>query len=97
VRDPEYYWWSQTELLRGLAHFVWNRERTDLESQFYLTFSSVKQKFIDTQYGGWFKTPNAKEQGKGQEWKVGYHVTMMLTELMRLQGMEFQSGSELLL
>ena len=97
IRDPEYYWWSQAELLRGLAHFVWHRERTELKAQFYISLSSVQQSFIDHQYGGWYRKPNATEEDKGQEWKVGYHVTMMLTELMRLQRVKFKSGSEVLL
>jgi cellobiose epimerase len=97
VRDPKYYWWSQTELLRGLAHFIWERDRKDLESQFERSLSFVRNNFIDQQFGGWFSTLDAKEKDKGANWKVGYHVAMMATELMRLKGIEFQSGTEILL
>ena len=97
TRDPQEYWWCQTELLRGLAHFSMHRNRTDLIAQFDKTFTGVKKHFIDPTYDGWFKKPDGAELDKGEQWKDGYHVTMMLTELMRLDGMKFLSGTEVLL
>ena len=97
IRDPEQYWWCQTELLRGLAHFSMHRNRADLTPQFNKTLGEVRKHFIDPVNGGWFKTPDSAELDKGEQWKVGYHVTMMLTELMRLNGVRFRSGSEVLL
>ena len=97
TRDSEQYWWAQTELLRGLAHFAMHRNRPDLTTQFRKALEQVQKHFIDPVYGGWFKKPDAAELDKGDPWKVGYHVTMMLTEMMRLQGMKFHSGSEVLL
>jgi len=97
TRDAEEYWWSETELLRGLAHFSMHRNRTDLNSQFNKTFTGVQKHFIDPSNGGWFKYPDGADLDKGEQWKAGYHVTMMLTELMRLKGMKFLSGNEVLL
>ena len=97
IRDPEQYWWCQTELLRGLAHFSMHRNRTDLTAQFKSSLDQVQNHFIDPVYGGWYKKPDAPELDKGEQWKVGYHVTMMLTELMRLNEVSFRSGSEVLL
>ncbi len=97
TRDPEKYWWCQTELLRGLAHFSMHRNRTDLIAQFNQTFIGVQKHFIDPSNGGWFKKSDGAELDKGEQWKDGYHVTMMLTELMRLKGMKFLSGNEVLL
>lgn len=95
-RDPTEYWWSQTELLRGLAHFSLHRGRNDLNSQFNKTFMGVRKHFIDPHDSGWYKTADGITLDKGEPWKAGYHVTMMLTELMRLKGMQFLSGNEVL-
>jgi mannose/cellobiose epimerase-like protein (N-acyl-D-glucosamine 2-epimerase family) len=97
VREGEHPWWSQTELLRGLAHFVMHRGRSDLRAQFERSLKSVRADYIDPVTGGWYAEPGASQQAKGHEWKVGYHVTMMLTELMRLDGVRFRSGAEVLL
>ena len=97
TRDPEEYWWCQTELLRGLAHFSVYRGRTDLTAQFIKTFMGVQKHFIDPSNGGWYKKSDGADLDKGEQWKAGYHVTMMLTELMRLNGMKFLSGNEVLM
>jgi mannose/cellobiose epimerase-like protein (N-acyl-D-glucosamine 2-epimerase family) len=97
ILDAEYYWWSQTELLRSLAHFALHRNRPDLDQQFQITLAYVKAHYIDPAHRGWYRKPDTLDQDKGQTWKVGYHVAMLLTELMRLGGMTFYSGDEILL
>jgi mannose/cellobiose epimerase-like protein (N-acyl-D-glucosamine 2-epimerase family) len=97
VRDAEYYWWSQTELLRGLAHFIVHRGRTDLRSHFDRALGSVKANYVDPLYAGWHIKSNTRNENKGSPWKVGYHVTMYLTELIRLGNGGFRSGLEVLL
>jgi mannose/cellobiose epimerase-like protein (N-acyl-D-glucosamine 2-epimerase family) len=97
VTDGNYYWWSQTELLRGLAHFSTRHNRTALQKQYEKTRDAVQHYFLDTEYNGWYSRPDATEKPKGYQWKVGYHVIMMQTELMRLNGASFRSGSEVLL
>ena len=97
MRDAEYYWWCQTELLRGLAHFGIHRGSDGLRSQFESALKSVRDQFVDPANGGWYSKPDAKDQNKGHEWKVGYHEAMMATEVMRLNGMPFRSGAEVLL
>jgi len=97
VKDPTYYWWPQTELLRALAHFSVQRDRTDLQAQFEKSRALIRKQFLDTEFKGWYGNPDEKGKNKGHQWKVGYHVIMMQTELMRLHGAEFRSGSEVLL
>jgi mannose/cellobiose epimerase-like protein (N-acyl-D-glucosamine 2-epimerase family) len=97
VRDAEYYWWCQTELLRGLAHFSMQRGRDDLRAQFEKTLRTVRTLYVDPEDGSWYGKPLAKDQNRGHDWKVGYHVGMMVTEIMRLNGMGFRSGREVLL
>ena len=97
VRDGAQHWWCQTELLRGLAHFGIRRASGELRAQFERSLRSVRDLFVDPRNGGWYPMPNATERDKGHEWKVGYHVAMMVTEVMRLHGMRFRSGSEVLL
>lgn len=97
VRDGDYHWWCQTELLRGLAHFGIHRGRDDLRTQFESTLRSVRALFVDPVDDSWYSRPHAKEANRGHEWKVGYHVAMMATEVMRLRGARFHSGSEILL
>jgi len=97
VQDGELYWWCQTELLRGLAHFGIHRGSDELRAQFERTLRSVRELFVDPASGGWYSKANAKDQNKGHEWKVGYHEAMMATEVMRLHGMRFRSGAEVLL
>jgi mannose/cellobiose epimerase-like protein (N-acyl-D-glucosamine 2-epimerase family) len=97
VRDAEHYWWCQTELLRGLAHFSMQRGRDDLRAQFEKTLRTVRTLYVDPEDGSWYGKPLAKDQNRGHDWKVGYHVGMMVTEIMRLNGMGFRSGREVLL
>ena len=52
---------------------------------------------VDTRHRGWYPAAGRTRGGKGGEWKGGYHVTMMLTEILRLQGVRFHSGDEVLL
>lgn len=97
VRDGEYHWWCQTELLRGLAHFGIHRGRDDLREQFESALRSVRRLFVDPNDGSWYSGPRARDANRGHEWKVGYHVAMMVTEVMRLGGARFRSGAEVLL
>jgi hypothetical protein len=59
--------------------------------------ASTRNHFLDPEYDGWFTTPGSEDTRKGFNWKAGYHVTMMQTELLRLEGFQFRSGSEVLL
>ena len=97
VRDQQYPWWCQAELLRGLAHFAMHRGRADVRAQFDSTLKSVRALYVDPANGSWYSAPNARDQNRGSEWKVGYHVTMMATEIMRLHGVRLHSGAGSLL
>jgi mannose/cellobiose epimerase-like protein (N-acyl-D-glucosamine 2-epimerase family) len=71
VADSEYVWWSQAELLRGLAHFVVHRGRTDLDPVLNRSLASVRAHFIDPVHGGWYPKPDAQKGDKGGEWNAG--------------------------
>ncbi len=97
VRDRTLIWWTQTELLRALAHFVVQRERQDLAPTLVAASAYAKAHYIDPVYGGWYEQPDRTDLPKGNDWMAGYHVSMMLTEMLRLQGVSFKSGKEMLL
>jgi len=83
-------WWEQAELLRALAHYAVLRERDDVWDAFAQSLKFVQRNFIDWEHGGWFRSyepgvPRAvEEQNKGSVWMVGYHVTGMYWEVLRL-------------
>lgn len=97
TKDGKLYWWSQTEFLRGLAHFSYHGGRADLRSLYMRSFESVTRHFIDPVNGGWYPEAMQPLADKGHGWKVGYHVSMMISELLRLHRYEFTSGRETLL
>lgn len=86
---PELGWWQQCELLRSLVHFAATRERPDLWRKVEKHLAFVQAAFIDPEYGGWYSTPAVngqppKRSGKGNTWKVDYHVTAMCEEALRV-------------
>lgn len=97
VKDPTVVWWSHTEYLRAVGYFAWRRGRSDLKSSFAKTLAYVKASFIDPVHGGWYWNANRPDMPKGGDWNAGYHVAMMLTEMLRLGNTRFMAGSEILL
>ena len=91
LRGPK-GWWEQAEFLRALMHYAALRGREDLWGPFKKTLEFVKRNFIDAEYGGWFGSydPKAPSEGralyKGSPWMVGYHVTGMYWEALRVSG-----------
>jgi len=83
-------WWEQAELLRALAHYATLRERDDVWEPFAQSLKFVQRNFIDWEHGGWFRSyspgvpRSVEEQHKGSVWMVGYHVTGMYWEMLRL-------------
>lgn len=97
LQGSEKQWWAQAELLRGLAHFSTKLDRPELAERYNKVLEQVKLKLIDPTYNGWYPKADDTTGDKGSGWKVGYHVTMFLTEAMRLQQFRFQSGNSMLL
>ena len=97
VKDATLSWWCQTELLRALAHFAEHRRRPELQRVYDASLEYVKAHFIDPEHGGWYEQADRPDLPKGRDWNAGYHVAMMLTELLRLRGTRFHSGDEMLL
>lgn len=97
VRDPLLAFWCHTEALRSLAHFVVERQRTSLQPRFDAVLGFARAHFIDPTFGGWYRTADRPDQGKGADWFEGYHEAMMCTEILRLTGQRFKSGPEMLL
>jgi len=89
--------WTQAELIRCLAHFARARGRADLQPIHDAAVGFAKKHLVDSEYGGWYEAADQPNHPKGNDWKVPYHETMMLTEELRLRGWKFSSGSEMLL
>jgi mannose/cellobiose epimerase-like protein (N-acyl-D-glucosamine 2-epimerase family) len=89
VRGPK-GWWEQAEFLRALMHYAVLRRRANLWAPFDQSLEFVKRNFIDAEYGGWYgaydpKTPREGRRAyKGSVWMVGYHVSGMYAEALRL-------------
>ena len=90
VRPAPKGWWEQAELLRALAHWAAVRDRDDLWKPFAQSLRFVQRHFIDAGHGGWFRSyqpgvpRSVEEQNKGSAWMVGYHVTGMYWEALRM-------------
>ncbi len=84
-------WWQQCESLRTMMHYAALRDRADMWPTFDRSLAFVKRHFIDAEYGGWFRyydpaePPGKRDTSKGSDWLVGYHVTGMYWEALRLQ------------
>jgi len=97
VRDPLLVFWCHAEALRAIAHFVVQRQRAALRPKFDAVLGFTKAHFIDPTYGGWYRTADRPDQGKGSDWFAGYHEAMLCTEILRLTDQRFKSGQEMLL
>ncbi len=87
VRGPK-GWWEQCETLRALMHYAVLRGRNDVWPAFDQTLQFARKNLIDPEYGGWFYSydPAAERRrtAKGSVWQVGYHVSGMYAEALRL-------------
>jgi mannose/cellobiose epimerase-like protein (N-acyl-D-glucosamine 2-epimerase family) len=97
VKDATLVWWAHAEMLRSLAYFAWHHGRMDLKPVFAKSLAYVKLHFIDPVHGGWYWNADRPDMPKGGDWNAGYHVAMMLTEILRLGRTRFVSGQEVLL
>lgn len=85
-------WWEQCELLRTLMRYAACRGREDLWEPYRQSLAFVRRHFLDADCGGWFQRhtpgeePSEAQMSKGSNWKVGYHVTGMLREALRIGG-----------
>jgi mannose/cellobiose epimerase-like protein (N-acyl-D-glucosamine 2-epimerase family) len=90
VRPAPKGWWEQAELLRALAHYAVLRNRDDLWKPFAQSLAFVQRNFIDPEHGGWFRSyqpgvpRSVAEHNKGSVWMLGYHVTGMYWEVLRM-------------
>ena len=96
IGNDSHPWWGQTELIRGLAHFVIERSHTEYEELLINIVESTQENYIKPS-GAWSSSPLDVGDDNGHNWQVGYHISMMLTELLRLQQYRFKTGNELLL
>ena len=78
-------WWEQCEAIRALMHFAVIRKREDLWNPLKKTLDFVKRFYIDSEFGGWYTSiGKPRNENKGDEWKVDYHVVGMCMEAIRL-------------
>jgi mannose/cellobiose epimerase-like protein (N-acyl-D-glucosamine 2-epimerase family) len=88
VRGPK-GWWEQCESLRAMMHWAATRGRADLWPAFDKSLAFARKNIIDAEYGGWFYSYDPKvavrtRTNKGTVWQVGYHVSGMYQEALRL-------------
>jgi len=86
-------WWQQTEHLRAVMRYAADHERPDLWPVLARSLATVKARFLDVDYGGWYgsagtagRPPAGGSARKGSVWKVGYHSAGMYREALRLTG-----------
>lgn len=85
-------WWEQAEKLRALMHYAACRGRDECRPAFERSLAFVRTAFRDPAFGGWYRKvspdpPHAPvDEDKGEVRKVGYHVTAMYMEALRLAG-----------
>jgi len=85
-------WWQQAELIRALMHYGIRRGCDEVWSDFEQSLTFVKRAFLDAGHGGWYEaveedgSPIEERTRKGSPTKVGYHVTAMHAEALRLAG-----------
>ena len=90
VLQPGKGYWEQAELLRALMHVAEVYGRDDLWAPLDESLALARRHFLDAEHGGWFARydPSVPRRGqamdKGSVWKVGYHVTGMYSEALRL-------------
>lgn len=85
-------WWQQAELLRTLMRYASDHDRKALWSKFETSLEYVSQNFSDKQNGGWYPTPfDPASSTKAPQPGVGYHITGMHSEALRLLSPDNQS------
>jgi mannobiose 2-epimerase len=83
IQDAGTGWWQQCELIRSLMRYATLHKRDDLWTQLDRALLFADRKLIDHEYGGWYPAATG-EVNKGSVWKVGYHVTGMYSEGLKL-------------
>ena len=81
-------WWEQCEAIRALMHFAVVRGRSELWKPLEKTVDFVKRFYVDPEFGGWYmfagENVEDRNENKGNEWKVDYHIVGMCMEAIRL-------------
>ncbi|RLI13272.1 hypothetical protein DRO35_00610 [Candidatus Bathyarchaeota archaeon] len=81
-------WWEQCEAIRAMMHFAIRRGRGDLFEPLNETLRFVRQNYVDPEFGGWYKSiegeDSVRDESKGDEWKVDYHIVGMCMEAINL-------------
>ncbi len=77
-------WWEQCEATRALMHWALLRKRDELAGPLMRNIAFFREHLLDPEYGGWYRQANPSDLGKGDEWKLDYHVVGMCSEAIRL-------------
>jgi mannose/cellobiose epimerase-like protein (N-acyl-D-glucosamine 2-epimerase family) len=82
-------WWQTSEAARTLLHFALVRGRADLSDEYDAAIAFIRNRFVDSVYGGWFTsldpvTLAPTTTNKGTVWTGGYHEAMLYAEMLRL-------------
>jgi len=89
LRQKRKGWWEQCEAIRALLHFRYRRASAQVTPLLQSSMDYIRTAFIDPEYGGWYSMPNpapgSREEHKGSEWKMDYHVVGMCMEAVAIQ------------
>ena len=78
-------WWQQAELLRTLMRYASDHDRKTLWPKFETSLEYVSRYFSDKYNGGWYPKPfDPANSTKAPQPGVGYHITGMYSEALRL-------------
>jgi len=87
IRGPKTDW-QQCESMRAMMHYAVLRGRKDLWPAFHKSLDYAKRHLIDAEYGGWYQDYDPKNPtrrtGKGNIWRLGYHICGFYAEALRL-------------
>jgi mannobiose 2-epimerase len=97
IVNPAKVWWTQAE---GLNSFLLMSKLFPAEEEKYRTlfekqWNYIDKYMIDHKYGGWYEIgldskPDALKEAKAGVWKVNYHNTRALINVIKMLNNEFE-------
>ncbi|MDC6387918.1 AGE family epimerase/isomerase [Maribacter sp. PR1] len=96
IEDDRKVWWTQAECLNTLLLLS---KLYPEEPKYYELFEKqwhyIQSYLLDQTYGGWYDagldtSPEAKKRAKAQIWKVNYHNTRSLINVIKMMKDEFE-------
>ena len=96
IEDDRKVWWTQAECLNTLLLMSkLYPEESRYDELFEKQWQYINTYLIDHTYGGWYDagldtSPEAEKRAKAQIWKVNYHNTRSLINVIKMMKGEFE-------